>query len=114
MGKEKKVSCNLVLSSVYWYVSIYLLSLLHSFRSICEQAFLILRRHGNILITLFAMMLSSGIPELSDETIGYLRESLVLDKSEEEAVKHFNSKLREALQESWKTSVNWMMHHIAH
>ncbi|XP_072040803.1 phosphatidylinositol 4,5-bisphosphate 3-kinase catalytic subunit beta isoform-like isoform X2 [Amphiura filiformis] len=84
------------------------------FRECCESAFMILRRHGNLLITMFAMMLSSGIPELSDDTIHYLRETLVLDKDEDEARKHFQSKFNEALKNSWKTSVNWMVHHLAH
>ncbi len=73
---------------------------------------MILRRHGNHLITLFAMMLSSGIPELSASTIIYLRESLVLDKTDEEALKHFRKKYNEALKESWKTSLNWMFHNL--
>ncbi|XP_072040805.1 phosphatidylinositol 4,5-bisphosphate 3-kinase catalytic subunit beta isoform-like isoform X2 [Amphiura filiformis] len=84
-----------------------------NFQNLCEQAFLILRRYGNLLITLFAMMLSSGIPELSDSTIGYLRGSLVLDMSEDDAVKHFRAKFKAALQDSWKTSVNWSFHNIA-
>ena len=74
---------------------------------------MILRKQGNLLITLFAMMLSSGIPELSDDTIHYLRETLVLDKGDDEALRHFQSKFNEALKNSWKTSVNWMMHHLA-
>ncbi|XP_072040806.1 phosphatidylinositol 4,5-bisphosphate 3-kinase catalytic subunit beta isoform-like [Amphiura filiformis] len=85
-----------------------------NFKSCCEEAFMILRRHGNHLINLFSMMLSSGIPELSASTIIYLRESLVLDKSDEEALKHFQKKFNEALKESWKTSLNWMFHNLKH
>lgn len=59
-------------------------------------------------------MLSAGIPELSDETITYLRTTLNLDVSEEEALENFRGKFNDALKNSWKTSVNWMMHHIAH
>ncbi|XP_072175298.1 phosphatidylinositol 4,5-bisphosphate 3-kinase catalytic subunit beta isoform-like [Diadema setosum] len=85
----------------------------NNFRRCCEEAFMILRRRGNLLINLFAMMLSSGIPELSDETIKYLRDVLVLDRSEDDALKHFQGKFNEALKNSWKTSIDWMMHHIA-
>ncbi|XP_030842482.1 phosphatidylinositol 4,5-bisphosphate 3-kinase catalytic subunit beta isoform [Strongylocentrotus purpuratus] len=85
-----------------------------SFRRCCEEAFMILRRRGNLLINLFAMMLSSGIPELSDETIKYLRDVLVLDRSEDDALRFFQGKFNEALKNSWKTSLDWMMHHIAH
>lgn len=84
-----------------------------SFRKCCEDAFMILRRRGNLLISLFAMMLSSGIPELSDETIKYLRDVLVLDRTEDDALKFFQGKFNEALKKSWLTSMNWMAHHMA-
>lgn len=37
----------------------------------------------------------------------------VLDLSEEEALKHFRSKFDEALQNSWKTSLNWASHNFS-
>lgn len=75
---------------------------------------MILRKKGPLVISLFAMMLSTGIPELSSEKdLDYLRETLVLDMSEQEALKHFRSKFDEALKNSWKTSVNWIAHNIA-
>ncbi|XP_035228755.1 phosphatidylinositol 4,5-bisphosphate 3-kinase catalytic subunit delta isoform-like [Stegodyphus dumicola] len=84
------------------------------FQEYCEKAFMILRRKGPLVISLFAMMLSTGIPELSSEKdLDYLRETLVLDMTENEAVKHFRSKFDEALKNSWKTSVNWMAHNWA-
>lgn len=75
---------------------------------------MILRKKGPLVISLFAMMLSTGIPELSSEKdLDYLRETLVLDMSEQEALKHFRSKFDEALKNSWKTSMNWMAHNLA-
>lgn len=48
------------------------------FRETCEQAFLILRRHGGLILSLFAMMISTGLPELSSEKdLNYLRDALV-------------------------------------
>lgn len=41
------------------------------------------------------------------------QDSLALGKSEEEALKNFKVKFNEALRESWKTKVNWMMHSLA-
>lgn len=41
------------------------------------------------------------------------KDSLALGKSEEEALKNFKVKFNEALRESWKTKVNWMMHTFA-
>lgn len=84
------------------------------FQQCCERAFMILRKKGPLVISLFAMMLSTGIPELSTEKdLDYLRETLVLDMSEQEALKHFRSKFDEALKNSWKTSMNWMAHNLA-
>lgn len=43
------------------------------------KAYNVLRRHGNLLITLFSLMLSCGIPELATVgDIGWLREKLMV------------------------------------
>uniref|UniRef100_A0A8C0FLE1 phosphatidylinositol-4,5-bisphosphate 3-kinase n=1 Tax=Bubo bubo TaxID=30461 RepID=A0A8C0FLE1_BUBBB len=83
------------------------------FRQYCEEAYLILRKHGNLFITLFALMLTAGLPELTSvKDIQYLKDSLALGKSEEEALKQFKQKFDEALRESWTTKVNWMAHTV--
>ncbi|KFO32756.1 Phosphatidylinositol-4,5-bisphosphate 3-kinase catalytic subunit beta isoform [Fukomys damarensis] len=83
------------------------------FRQCCEDAYLILRRHGNLFITLFALMLTAGLPELTSvKDIQYLKDSLALGKSDEEALKQFKQKFDEALRESWTTKVNWMAHTV--
>jgi len=54
------------------------------FRDLCEQAFLALRRRGSLLISLLAMMTSTGLPELSSEQDIYVvRSALQLDCAEE-------------------------------
>ncbi|XP_066998274.1 phosphatidylinositol 4,5-bisphosphate 3-kinase catalytic subunit delta isoform [Anabrus simplex] len=84
------------------------------FQKHCEQAFLILRRHGSLILSLFAMMISTGLPELSSEKdLNYLRDTLVLEYSESEALSHFRSKFDEALCNSWKTSLNWASHNMS-
>uniref|UniRef100_A0A6Q2ZPY2 phosphatidylinositol-4,5-bisphosphate 3-kinase n=1 Tax=Esox lucius TaxID=8010 RepID=A0A6Q2ZPY2_ESOLU len=84
------------------------------FRAYCEQAYKILCRNGTLFVNLFAMMKAAGLPELSSfKDIQYLKDSLALGKSEEEALKNFKVKFNEALRESWKTKVNWMMHSLA-
>lgn len=48
------------------------------FQNYCEKAFLTLRRHGGLILSLFAMMISTGLPELSSEKdLNYLKETLV-------------------------------------
>ncbi|KAM4611149.1 phosphatidylinositol 4,5-bisphosphate 3-kinase catalytic subunit delta isoform 2-T2 [Polymixia lowei] len=84
------------------------------FREYCEHAYKILCRNGTLFVNLFAMMKAAGLPELSSfKDIQYLKDSLALGKSEEEALKCFKVKFNEALRESWKTKVNWMMHSLA-
>uniref|UniRef100_H2SZ17 Phosphatidylinositol 4,5-bisphosphate 3-kinase catalytic subunit beta isoform n=1 Tax=Takifugu rubripes TaxID=31033 RepID=H2SZ17_TAKRU len=85
-----------------------------SFRQYCEKAYLILRKNGNFFITLFALMLTAGLPELTSvKDIQYLKDSLALGKSDDEALKQFRQKFDEALRESWTTKVNWMAHNVA-
>uniref|UniRef100_A0A8C1B668 phosphatidylinositol-4,5-bisphosphate 3-kinase n=1 Tax=Cyprinus carpio carpio TaxID=630221 RepID=A0A8C1B668_CYPCA len=82
-----------------------------NFRQYCEEAYLILRKNGNLFITLFALMLTAGLPELTSvKDIQYLKDSLALGKTDEEALKQFRQKFDEALRESWTTKVNWMAH----
>jgi CRP-like cAMP-binding protein len=58
-----------------------------NFVEISCKAFNILRKHGNLLITLFTLMLNCGIPELSTpEDIYYLRDMLMLDATDEEVL----------------------------
>ncbi|XP_012889473.1 PREDICTED: phosphatidylinositol 4,5-bisphosphate 3-kinase catalytic subunit delta isoform isoform X4 [Dipodomys ordii] len=84
------------------------------FRGYCEKAYSILRRHGLLFLHLFALMRAAGLPELScSKDIQYLKDSLALGKTEEEALKHFRVKFNEALRESWKTKVNWMAHNVS-
>ncbi|EDV43114.1 uncharacterized protein Dana_GF18327, isoform B [Drosophila ananassae] len=84
------------------------------FQDLCERAFLALRKHGCLILSLFSMMISTGLPELSSEKdLNYLRETLVLDYTEEKAREHFRGKFKEALANSWKTSLNWASHNFS-
>lgn len=111
------------------------------FRKCCEQAYKILCRNGTLFVNLFVLMKAAGLPELSSsKDIQYLKvsitpgrlnlllytmcrlyiyilyllkDSLALGRSEEDALKNFKVKFNEALRESWKTKVNWMMHSFA-
>lgn len=113
-----------------------------TFKELCETAFLLLRSHGCLILSLFSMMISTGLPELSSEKdLNYLRETLVsildidrfngvsqvvrliaysifrlmqvLDLSEKDARDHFRAKFSEALLNSWKTSLNWASHNFS-
>ena len=50
----------------------------------CVKAFIVIRNKSTLFINLFALMCSSGIPELRNlEDIRYLKNALSLDDSEE-------------------------------
>ncbi|XP_074916435.1 phosphatidylinositol 4,5-bisphosphate 3-kinase catalytic subunit delta isoform isoform X2 [Chelonoidis abingdonii] len=84
------------------------------FRDYCEKAYMILRCQGLLFLHLFALMKAAGLPELScSKDIQYLKDSLALGKTDEEALKHFRLKFNEALRESWKTKVNWLAHNVS-
>jgi len=81
------------------------------FRSLCIEAYQILRGHYNFLITLFLMMMNTGLPEVSClEDVDYLRKTLVPSYSDEEAVEFFKGKFQEALHYGWKASANNVFH----
>ncbi|EFX69553.1 hypothetical protein DAPPUDRAFT_300912 [Daphnia pulex] len=85
------------------------------FQELCGRAYLVLRRHANLLITLFIMMLPTGIPELqSVDDIGYLRKTLAVEKTEEKALEYFQNQLFEAYGGAWTTKLDWFFHSVKH
>eukprot|EP01114_Cavostelium_apophysatum_P016118 TRINITY_DN4532_c0_g2_i2.p1 TRINITY_DN4532_c0_g2~~TRINITY_DN4532_c0_g2_i2.p1 ORF type:complete len:1434 (+),score=438.70 TRINITY_DN4532_c0_g2_i2:87-4388(+) len=84
------------------------------FVDICCRAYNILRKHANVFINLFAMMLSTGIPELTSvEDISYLREAFSLDATDEKAREKFKNLIYEALTTK-TTQLNNAIHILAH
>ena len=96
------------------------------------SGFLVLRKHANIFINLFAMMLSTGIPELQSEVcslslsfslffltpspqadIRYLRDAFAIGQSEQAAADHFAKLIRSALGTK-ATNINFAIHIWAH
>ena len=61
------------------------------FKDKFKEAYLILRNNGRDLVNLLRMLLSSGFPEISKKSIGFLDTTLCLSKSEAEAIKMINN-----------------------
>ncbi|XP_039627638.1 phosphatidylinositol 4,5-bisphosphate 3-kinase catalytic subunit gamma isoform isoform X2 [Polypterus senegalus] len=81
------------------------------FKDICIQAYLNLRAHSNLLITLFSLMRLTGIPELScGDDIQYLKEALQVGKEEESARQHFLHQISICENQGWTVQANWWIH----
>lgn len=78
------------------------------------RAYNILRKHASVFINLFAMMLSTGIPELkSAEDLEYLRYAFATDLDDNAAAARFTELIHAAL-DCWTTRFNNAIHLIAH
>jgi len=80
------------------------------FKELCCQAFLTLRKHTNVLLTLFSLMVDCGIPELQKRAdIEWMRRALMVGVSDEEATHAFLDLITESL-ECRTTLVNHACH----
>mmetsp|Transcript_3828 Transcript_3828/g.9667 ORF Transcript_3828/g.9667 Transcript_3828/m.9667 type:complete len:209 (+) Transcript_3828:166-792(+) len=64
---------------------------LKKFRSHCYSAFLILRKHANLVLNLFSLMVDSSVHDIQldpDKTVQKVQEKFKLELSDEQAVKH--------------------------
>ncbi|XP_068161152.1 phosphatidylinositol 4,5-bisphosphate 3-kinase catalytic subunit gamma isoform [Antennarius striatus] len=84
------------------------------FKDTCTQAYLSLRSHSRLLVTLFSLMLLTGIPELSAaEDMQYLRVALQESHSEAAAKQHFLQQIAECENAGWAVQANWWIHMMA-
>uniref|UniRef100_A0A673LHX7 Phosphatidylinositol 4,5-bisphosphate 3-kinase catalytic subunit gamma isoform-like n=1 Tax=Sinocyclocheilus rhinocerous TaxID=307959 RepID=A0A673LHX7_9TELE len=84
------------------------------FRDTCINAYLSLRAQSRLLVTLFSLMLLTGIPELSmSQDMLYLRTALQQDQGEEEARNHFLQQIALCEQKGWTVQANWWFHMMA-
>jgi phosphatidylinositol-4,5-bisphosphate 3-kinase len=78
------------------------------------KAYNIVRANANIFLNLFAMMLSTGIPELrSKADIEYLRDTLQLNLTDEEAAEYFKRLIYLSLNTK-TTRLNFLIHMWVH
>lgn len=68
------------------------------FVKLCCDAYNVLRRHSNLFINLFSMMLSTGIPELMQlSDIYYLRDAFSAEMDDAQAAAKFEGLIHESL-----------------
>ena len=64
------------------------------FRKLCYTAFLHLRRHSNLILNLFNLMIDANIPDIAlepDKTVKKVQDKFRLDLNDEEAVHYIQS-----------------------
>lgn len=68
----------------------------HEFRKQCYTAYLHLRRHANVILNLFALMVDASVPDIAlepDKAVKKVEENLQLGLTDEEAVQHLQTLL---------------------
>ena len=70
------------------------------------------RKNGNLLLNLFALMASSGIPGVDHDAVKYVQRALLPDLSNSEAAATFARMIEESLS-SWFTQWNFFFHNLA-
>ncbi|XP_003220456.2 phosphatidylinositol 4-phosphate 3-kinase C2 domain-containing subunit beta isoform X1 [Anolis carolinensis] len=85
----------------------------HDFVDLCCQAYNLIRKHTHLFINLLGLMLSCGIPELSDlEDLKYVYDALRPQDSEADATTYF-TRLIESSLGSVATKLNFFIHNLA-
>lgn len=84
------------------------------FEEYCCRAFLVLRRHKDLIMTLLLLMVDCGIPELMTiNDVQWVHNALLLDQSDAEAVDSFMALIEESL-ECRTTRLMHAIHNLAH
>lgn len=68
----------------------------HEFRKQCYTAFLHLRRHANLILNLFSLMVDASVPDIAlepDKAVKKVQDKLRLDLTDEEAVHYVHNLL---------------------
>eukprot|EP00045_Choanoeca_perplexa_P007693 m.70739 g.70739 ORF g.70739 m.70739 type:complete len:100 (+) comp14174_c0_seq4:2411-2710(+) len=70
-------------------------------RSHCYNCFLILRKHANLILNLFALMLDSNVQDIAfnrEKAVAKVHDKFKLELDDEQAVKYFKDLLETSIQ----------------
>lgn len=70
----------------------------HRFVELCCKAFRIIRTNGNILVNIFGLMVTAGIPGVDFSSVTYIQKALLPDLSNAEAAAQFTRFIEVSLQ----------------
>lgn len=84
----------------------------HYFVDMCCRAFNIVRKHGNLILHMLALMATSGIPGVTHNAVKYVQDALMTESSNPEASAAFAKMIHISLK-SWFTQFNFFLHNLA-
>ncbi|XP_037050544.1 phosphatidylinositol 4-phosphate 3-kinase C2 domain-containing subunit alpha isoform X2 [Bradysia coprophila] len=84
----------------------------HHFVDLCCKAFNIVRKHGDLILHMLALMATSGITGVNAEAVNYVRNALLPGQSNPEAAASFAKMIHISLK-SWFTQFNFFLHNLA-
>ncbi|KNC29902.1 hypothetical protein FF38_01684 [Lucilia cuprina] len=84
----------------------------HYFVDLCCRAFNIIRKHGDLLLHMLALMATAGIPGVTADAVTYVRKALLPSQSNPEAAASFAKMIQFSLK-SWFTQFNFFLHNLA-
>ncbi|XP_050441435.1 phosphatidylinositol 4-phosphate 3-kinase C2 domain-containing subunit beta isoform X2 [Adelges cooleyi] len=84
----------------------------HHFVDVCVQAFNIVRKHGNLLLNIFGLMASSGIPGVTMDAVNYVQKALLPELSNPEAAASFARMIENSIKSRF-TQFNFFLHNLA-
>lgn len=82
------------------------------FVDLCCHALNIIRRNSGLFINLFSLMTLSGIPRVNENAPRYVREALMPERSDAEAVAEFTRMVNTSLKSIF-TQFNFFIHNLA-
>jgi len=72
------------------------------FTTLCCDAYNVIRHNSGLIISLFELMLATGIPELHRDSIKYLQHALSLELSDKQASQKFNNLMVKTIRSYFK------------
>ncbi|CAH1786121.1 unnamed protein product [Owenia fusiformis] len=87
-------------------------SMFQNFVDLCCNAFNIIRKNGNLFMTLLEMMADSGIPGVNHNAVEYVQKNLMPQSSDAEATAAFTRMIESSLN-SVSTKFNFFIHNLA-
>ncbi|XP_054734879.1 phosphatidylinositol 4-phosphate 3-kinase C2 domain-containing subunit beta [Anastrepha obliqua] len=84
----------------------------HYFVDLCCRAFNIIRKHGDLILHMLALMATAGIPGVTADAVTYVRGALLPEQSNPEAAASFAKMIQFSLK-SWFTQFNFFLHNLA-